>query len=79
MLFSYDLSPQFPMGPVGKEIMFVGAPLFTDLYNDQFFVSVIREAQSGQLNLQTVPTFLPITLNEVWSEYDFKGGEAAAK
>ena len=72
----YDLSPEFPMGPVGKQIMFTGAPLYTDLLTKDFFVSVLRDARSGDLNLQALPTFLPITLNKIWSEYDFKGGEA---
>ncbi len=72
----YDLSPEFPMGPVGKQIMFTGASLYADLLNKDFFVSVLRDARSGDLNLQALPTFLPITLNKIWSEFDFKGGEA---
>ena len=72
----YDLSPEFPIGPVGKSIMFVGTSLYADLLNKDFFVSVLRDPVSGNLNLQALPTFLPITLKDIWSEYDFKGGEA---
>lgn len=70
-----DLSPEYPLGPVGKGVMFIGASLYADLLNDKFFVSVTRDAASGKLNLEAIPTFpLPMKLDQIWSEFDFKGG-----
>ena len=70
-----DLSPEFPLGPVGKSVMFVGASLFADRLNDKFLVSITRDAASGTLNLEALPiTPLPMKLDQIWSEFDFPGG-----
>lgn len=70
-----DLSPEYPLGPVGKSVMFVGASLFADRLDDKFIVSVTRDAASGSLNLEALPiTPLPMKLDQIWSEFDFKGG-----
>jgi hypothetical protein len=69
-----DWRPEYPLGPVGKSLMFVGSSLFADKLDDQFLVSVTRDANSGSLNLEAVPTFpLPIKLDKIWAEFDFQG------
>jgi hypothetical protein len=72
----FDWRPEFPLGPVGKSVMFIGSSLFVDKLDDKYLVSVTRDAPSGSLNLQAALTFpLPISnLSEVWAEYDFTGG-----
>ncbi len=70
-----DLSPEFPLGPVGKAVMFVGASLHADRLNDKFLVSLTRDAKSGKLNLEALPVApLPMKLDQIWSEFDFEGG-----
>jgi len=62
-----------PAGVVGKAVMFVGSSLHADLLDDKFIISLTRNANSGHLNLESLPTFpLPMRLDEIWSEYDFK-------
>lgn len=73
--FLIDTAPEMPLGPVGKTVMFVGAPLHVDLLHEKFFVAVVREARSGDLNVVSLPVMpLPITLEHIWSEFDFEGG-----
>jgi hypothetical protein len=76
-----DWRPEYPLGPVGKSLMFVGSSLFADKLDDNYLVSVTRDAPSGSLNLQAVLTFpLPVNnLGEIWAEQDFKGGGPEAK
>ena len=70
-----DTSPDYPLGPVGKGVLFVGASLHADLLNAKYFVSLTRDSQSGSLNLESLPTApLPMKLDKIWSEYDFPGG-----
>ena len=71
-----DWRPEYPLGPVGKSLMFIGSSLFADKLDDKYLVSVTRDAPSGSLNLQATLTFpLPVNnLDEVWAEQDFKGG-----
>jgi hypothetical protein len=71
-----DWRPEYPLGPVGKSLMFIGSSLFADKLDDNYLVSVTRDGPSGSLNLQATLTFpLPISnLVEIWAEYDFKGG-----
>ena len=74
-----DLSPEYPLGPVGKSVMFVGQSLHADRLNDKMLVSLTRDAASGSLNLEALPiTPLPMKLDQIWSEFDFKGGGPAA-
>ncbi len=76
-----DWRPEYPLGPVGKSLMFIGSSLFADKLDDNYLVSVTRDAPTGSLNLQAVLTFpLPINnLGEVWAEQDFKGGGPGGK
>lgn len=74
-----DLSPEYPLGPVGKSVMFVGSSLFADRLDDGHIVSITRDAASGSLNLEALPiTPLPMKLDQIWSEFDFKGGGPTA-
>jgi len=69
-----DTSPPYPLGAVGKAVFFWGASMRADLLNEKFLISLTRDTQSGDLNLESLPIFpLPIKLDQVWSEYDFKG------
>jgi hypothetical protein len=62
-----------PEGVVGNAVMFVGSSLHADVLDDKFIVSLTRNANSGNLNLESLPTFpLPMRLDEIWSEFDFK-------
>jgi hypothetical protein len=76
-----DRSPEYPLGPVGKSLMFIGSSLFADKLDDKYLVSVTRDAPSGSLNLQATLTYpLPVNnLDEIWAEYDFNGGEPHKK
>ncbi|MER5513859.1 hypothetical protein [Streptomyces sp. NPDC002763] len=72
-----DQSPFMPAGPVGKQVLFVGSSLRADLFSDDFFVSLTRYADTGELTLETLPvTPLPARLDKVWVEFDFPGIEA---
>jgi len=71
--FKLDARGDFPMGPLGSPVMFEGSSLQIDVLNDQFFVSLTRDAPTGNLNLQSLSTMLPITLFDVYGEYDFPG------
>lgn len=74
-----DLSPEMPLGPVGKTVMFVGSALYVALLNERFFVAVVRDARSGDLNLESLPTGpLPMKLDQIWSEFDFPDPPAQA-
>jgi hypothetical protein len=76
-----DWRPEYPLGPVGKSLMFIGSSLFADKLDDNYLVSVTRDAPTGSLNLQAVLAFpLPVNnLQEIWAEQDFKGGAPGAK
>ena len=74
--FKSDMMGVFPMGPVGRTVMFVGSSLQADLLNDKFFVSLTRDTYSGSLNLESLPAMFPITLHHLYSEYDFPGYKA---
>ena len=75
-----DLSPEFPLGPVGKSVMFVGASLQAAQLNDKYIVSVTRDGPSGEMLLEALPIApLPMKLDEIWSEFDFQGGGPAAR
>ena len=67
---------ELPAGVVGKAVMFVGSSLHADLLNDTFIISLTRNANSGNLNLESLPTYpLPMRLDEIWAEYDFQGAQ----
>ena len=58
----FDMIGSFPMGPVGRPVMFVGSSLQIDVLNDKYFVSLTRDAYSGSLDLESLPTMFPISL-----------------
>lgn len=62
-----------PWGSVGNAVMFVGSSLHAELLNDKFIISITRNANSGKLILESLPTFpLPMHLDELWSEFDLE-------
>ena len=76
--FQSDISPEYPLGPVGKSVMFIGASLHADALNDKYIVSLTRDTASGSLNLEALPFApIPMKLDEIWSEFDFPGGDMA--
>jgi hypothetical protein len=51
---------------VGKAVMFWGASMRADLLNEKFLISLTRDTQSGDLNLESLPIFpIPIKLDQV--------------
>ena len=75
-----DQHPTMPVGPVGKQVLFVGSSLRADLFSDRFFVSLTRYADTGDLTLETLMTSpLPARLDKIWVEFDFPGVEFGHK
>ena len=68
-----DAMGVFPFGPLGSMVMFVGSSIQIDLLNDMFFVSLTRDAQTGSLDLESLPTMFPVKLHNLYAEYDFPG------
>ncbi len=68
-----DAQGVFPMGPVGRPIMFVGTSLQADLLNDNFFVSLTRDPYTGTLDLESLATVFPVKLHYLYAEFDFPG------
>ena len=66
-----DLHPLMPFGPTGKAVMFEGVPLHMALFDDDFFVSMTRDAYTGDLNLDINPTFFPSRVHNLVAEMDF--------
>lgn len=66
-----DLHPLMPYGPTGKAVMFEGVPLHMALYDDDFFVSLTRDAYTGDLNLDINPTYFPNRVHNLVAEMDF--------
>lgn len=60
-----------PLGPVGEVVMFEGVPLHMDLLGEQFFTSIVRDTPTGNLNLDSNPTFFPNRVHNLVAEYDF--------
>ncbi len=66
-----DDNPLMPFGPVGKHVMFEGVPLHMDLVGGGSFVSVVRDAYTGNLNLDTNPAWFPNRVHNLLAEFDF--------
>ncbi|WP_306143784.1 hypothetical protein [Roseibium sp. MMSF_3412] len=66
-----DMHPLMPYGPVGKAVMFNGVPLHTTLVGGGFFTSVTRDPYTGDLNLDTNPTWFPNRIHDMLAEMDF--------
>ena len=73
-----DMNPQMPFGPVGKPVMFEGTPLHMALVGDGFLASITRDAYTGNLNLDTNPTWLPFRIHNLFAEFDFPQYDHAA-
>lgn len=65
-----DLHPVMPFGPIGKSIMFSGASLRIDLLNENQFVSLNRDVETGSLDLETVFTRFPFRMHNIVGEFD---------
>ena len=65
-----DLNPLMPFGPMGKPVMFTGASLHIDLLNENQFVSLNRDAETGSLDLETVFTKMPFKMHNIIGEWD---------
>jgi hypothetical protein len=75
-----DQSPFMPVGPVGKQVLFVGSSLRADLFSDRFFVSLTRYADTGDLTLETLMVSpLPARVDKIWVEFDFPGVQMVHK
>ena len=66
-----DLHPLMPFGPTGKAVMFEGVPLHMALLDGESFVSLTRDAYTGDLNLDINPTFFPNRVHNLVAEMDF--------
>lgn len=66
-----DMHPLMPYGPVGKAVMLNGVPLHTTLIGGGFFTSVTRDPYTGNLNLDTNPTWFPNRIHDMRAEADF--------
>jgi hypothetical protein len=66
-----DLHPLIPFGPTGKSVMFEGVPLHMALLDKDFFVSLTRDAYTGDLNLDINPTRFPNRIHNLVAEMDF--------
>jgi len=73
-----DMHPLMPYGPVGKAVMFNGVPLHTTLVGGGFFTSVTRDPYTGNLNLDTNPTWFPNRIHDMLAEGDFPQYDPAA-
>ncbi|MDJ0823102.1 MAG: hypothetical protein QNJ09_14990 [Paracoccaceae bacterium] len=66
-----DDHPMMPFGPVGKHVMYEGVALHMTLVGDGFFAAINRDAYSGDLNLDTNPTWFPNRIHNLLAEFDF--------
>lgn len=73
-----DTHPLMPYGPVGKSVMANGVPLHTTLVGGGFFTSVNRDPYTGDLNLDTNPTWFPNRIHDMHAEFDFPQYDPAA-
>ena len=48
-------------------VMFVGSSIQIDLLNEMFFVSLTRDAQTGSLDLESLPTMFPVKLRTIYA------------
>lgn len=66
-----DMSPQMPIGPVGKTVMFDGMSLHIDSLGENMFVSLTRDMFSGSLNMDSNPSMFPNRFYNLVAEFDF--------
>ena len=65
-----DLGPVIPYGPVGQPVMFTGASLRIDLLNENNFISLNRDIETGTLDLETLNSFMPIKMHNIVGDWD---------
>ncbi|MFY0674821.1 MAG: hypothetical protein JXQ87_15590 [Bacteroidia bacterium] len=65
-----DIDPIMPYGPMGKAVMFSGAALHIDLLNQNQFISINRDFETGNLDLETVSTKYPFRLHNIIGQGD---------
>ncbi|MBX2803636.1 MAG: hypothetical protein KTR31_38515 [Myxococcales bacterium] len=73
-----DLHPLMPFGPAGKAVMFDGMPLHVALLDDDFLVSLTRDAYTGSLNLDINMASFPNRMHNFFAEMDFPQFDRAA-
>lgn len=66
-----DLHPLMPYGPVGQSVMFDGMSMHMTLVGETMFASITRDLYTGDLNLDTNPTFFPNRIHNMRAEFDF--------
>ena len=59
-----------PYGPMGKPVMFTGTSLRIDLLNENQFVSLNRDAETGSLDLETLHSRMPIKMHNIIGAWD---------
>jgi hypothetical protein len=65
-----DLGPVIPYGPMGQPVMFTGTSLRIDVLNESQFVSLNRDAETGNLDLETLHSMMPIKMHNVIGGWD---------
>ena len=66
-----DIHPLMPYGPVGEAVMFDGMSMHMTLVGGNMFASITRDLYTGDLNLDTNPTFFPNRIHNMRAEFDF--------
>lgn len=66
-----DIHPLMPYGPVGEAVMFDGMSMHMTLVGENMFASITRDLYTGDLNLDTNPTFFPNRIHNMRAEFDF--------
>lgn len=66
-----DLHPVMPYGPIGEAVMFDGMSMHMTLVGDGMLASITRDLYTGNLNLDTNPTFFPNRIHNMRAEFDF--------
>jgi len=60
-----------PLGPSGFTTMFVGKSTQLDVLNSGWLLSITRDAETGTLDMQSLPSLFPITVHNLLAEFDF--------
>jgi hypothetical protein len=66
-----DLHPVMPYGPIGEAVMFDGMSMHMTLVSEGMLASITRDLYTGNLNLDTNPTFFPNRIHNMRAEFDF--------
>ncbi|MCJ8298125.1 MAG: hypothetical protein MJK13_04200 [Pseudomonadales bacterium] len=60
-----------PVGPSGFTTMFVGKSTQLDVLNPGWLLSLTRDSETGTLDMQSLPSWFPITIHNLLGEFDF--------